>query len=163
MLRNTVNSTDNSCISGWLLSTELFQFIPTTRLNYYTSWVHLRIGLKNNPHQDPSLLSLESEAQSLCVLHLLYGNCWIRAWTSDWPPEVSAESAAGTQVNAISPEWPEGVEPGPTPPRPPFKRWLPRRKDLYVEIVLLGIFLWAQDMGKIFILLLLCNMIIFLV
>ena len=27
-------------------------------------------------------------------------------------PEVSAESAAGAQVNTISPEWPEGVEPG---------------------------------------------------
>ena len=49
---------------------------------------------------------------------LLYGNCWITAWTSDWPPEVSAESAAGAQVNAISPEWPEGVEPGSTLPRP---------------------------------------------
>jgi len=30
------------------------------------------------------------------------------AWTSDWPPEVSADSAAGAQVNAISPEWLEG-------------------------------------------------------
>ena len=38
----------------------------------------------------------------------VYGSCWIMAWTSDWPPEVSAESAAGAQVNAISPEWPEG-------------------------------------------------------
>ena len=48
----------------------------------------------------------------------MYGNCWIMAWTSDWPCEVSAESAAGAQVNAISPEWPEGVELGSTPPRP---------------------------------------------
>ena len=36
----------------------------------------------------------------------LYGNCWITAWTSDWPPEASTESAAGAQVNAVSPEWP---------------------------------------------------------
>ena len=48
----------------------------------------------------------------------LYGNSWITAWTSDWPPEVSAESAARAQMNAISPEWPEGVEPGCTSPRP---------------------------------------------
>ena len=53
----------------------------------------------------------------LVVCHL-YGNCWIMAWISDWPPEVSAESAAGAQVNTISPEWPEGMEPGSTPPRP---------------------------------------------
>ena len=42
----------------------------------------------------------------------------VESWTSDWPPEASVESAAGAQVNAISPEWPEGVEPGSTPPRP---------------------------------------------
>jgi len=40
------------------------------------------------------------------------------AWTSDWPPEASAESVARAQVKAISPEWPEGVDPGCTPPRP---------------------------------------------
>ena len=49
---------------------------------------------------------------------LVNGNCWITAWTSDWPPETSAESAAGAQVNAILPEWSEGVESGSTPPRP---------------------------------------------
>ena len=42
---------------------------------------------------------------NVCVR--LYGNWWITAWTSDWPPEVSAESATGAQVNTISPEWPE--------------------------------------------------------
>ena len=31
----------------------------------------------------------------------VYGNCWIMAWTSDWPPEVSTESAAGAHVKAI--------------------------------------------------------------
>ena len=31
----------------------------------------------------------------------VYGNCWITAWTSDWSPEVSTESAAGAQVKAI--------------------------------------------------------------
>ena len=30
----------------------------------------------------------------------LYGNCWITAWTSDWSPEVSNESAMGAQVKA---------------------------------------------------------------
>ena len=48
----------------------------------------------------------------------MYGNCWITGRTSDWPPEVNAESASGAQVNAISPEWLEGVEPGSTLPRP---------------------------------------------
>ena len=96
-------------------------------------------------------------------LHQLYGNCWITTWTSDWPPEASAESAAGAQVNAISPEWPEGVEPGCTPPRPPFKGWLPRRMVLYLEITPLGALLWARDTGKIFISLLLFNVIISMV
>ena len=32
---------------------------------------------------------------------LLYGNCWIMAWTSDWSPEASTESATGPQVKAI--------------------------------------------------------------
>jgi len=45
----------------------------------------------------------------------------------------------------------------------PFKGWLPRRKDLYLEITSLGALLWAQDMGKIFISFLLCNAIISLV
>ena len=45
----------------------------------------------------------------------------------------------------------------------PFKGWLPRRKDLYLEMLLLGALPWAQDTGKIFISLLLCNMIISLV
>ena len=31
---------------------------------------------------------------------LVYGNCWITAWTSDWPSEASAESATGAQVEA---------------------------------------------------------------
>ena len=43
----------------------------------------------------------------------LYGN-----WTSDWPPEASAESAVGAQVKAIPPVWPEVVQPGSTSPRP---------------------------------------------
>ena len=55
------------------------------------------------------------------IILWLYGNCWITAWNSDWPPEASAESAVGAQVNAISPEWL-----GSTAPRPPFKGWLPR-------------------------------------
>ena len=41
--------------------------------------------------------------------------------------------------------------------RTPFKGWLPTRKDLYLEITLLGALLRAQDMGKLFILLLLCK------
>jgi len=48
----------------------------------------------------------------------VYGNYWITAWTIEWPPDASAESATGAPVHAISPEWPEGVEPGCTPPRP---------------------------------------------
>ena len=48
----------------------------------------------------------------------VYGNHWIIAWTSDWPHEASTESAAGAQVNAVSLEWPEGMEPGSTSPRP---------------------------------------------
>ena len=31
----------------------------------------------------------------------MYGNYWITAWTSDWPPEASTESAVGTQLKAI--------------------------------------------------------------
>ena len=31
----------------------------------------------------------------------LYGNCWITAWTSGWPPEASTESTTGAQVKAI--------------------------------------------------------------
>jgi len=31
----------------------------------------------------------------------MYGNCWIMAWTSDWSPEASTESATGAQVKAI--------------------------------------------------------------
>ena len=54
---------------------------------------------------------------ALLLIYQLYGNSWIMAWTSDWPPEASADSAAGAQVNAISPKWPEGVEPGSTSPR----------------------------------------------
>ena len=81
----------------------------------------------------------------------LYGNCWITAWASDWPPEASAESAAGAQVNAISPQWPEGVEPCSPPSYTPFKGWLSRRKDLYLVLIPLGIFLWAQNMGNFFI------------
>jgi len=48
----------------------------------------------------------------------LYGNCWMMAWTSDWPPEASTESAMGAQVKAIHPVWLEGVKPGSTSPRP---------------------------------------------
>ena len=84
---------------------------------------------------------------------IVYGNCWITAWTSDWPPEASTESAPGAQVNAISPEWPEGawLHSSSTP----FNGWFPRRKDLYLEITPLGALLWAQ--GKLFISLLFCK------
>ena len=34
-------------------------------------------------------------------LLLLYGNCWVTAWTSDWSPEAITESALGAQVKAI--------------------------------------------------------------
>ena len=40
-------------------------------------------------------------------------NHGLNLWSTTW-----AESAAGAQVNTISPEWLEGVEPGCTPPRP---------------------------------------------
>ena len=39
----------------------------------------------------------------------------------------------------------------------PFKGWLLRRKDFYLEITPLGALLWAQDMGELFISLLLCK------
>jgi len=45
----------------------------------------------------------------------------------------------------------------------PIKGWLPREKVLHLEITSLGALLWAQDTGKIFISLLLCNAIISLV
>jgi len=45
----------------------------------------------------------------------------------------------------------------------PIKGWLPRRKDLYLEIAPLGALLWVQDTGKFFISLLLYNAIISLV
>jgi len=35
------------------------------------------------------------------LLEPLYGNCWITAGTSDWPPEASTESAMRAQVKAI--------------------------------------------------------------
>jgi len=75
----------------------------------------------------------------------------VESWPSDWPPEVSAESAAGhrwTQFHLSE---------------TPFKDWLRRRKDLYLEITPLGALLQAQDIDKIFILLFLCNAIISLV
>jgi len=46
---------------------------------------------------------------------------------------------------------------------PPFNSWLPRKKDLSLEITPPGVLLWAQDTGKIFILLFLRNTIISLV
>jgi len=44
----------------------------------------------------------------------MYGNCWIRAWTSDWSTEVSCRSTG----EGSSPVWLEGVESGSTSPRP---------------------------------------------
>ena len=31
----------------------------------------------------------------------LYGNCWGRAWTTDWAPGARTRSALGAQVKAI--------------------------------------------------------------
>ena len=47
--------------------------------------------------------------------------------------------------------------------RTPFKGWLPTRKDLYLEITLLGALLRAQDMGNLFISFFLCDVVISLV
>ena len=48
---------------------------------------------------------------------LLYGNCWVTAWTTDWAPGERTRSALGAQVKAIQ-LWSEGVEPGCTSLRP---------------------------------------------
>ena len=88
--------------------------------------------------------TVESRAEPLIdhlrrALSQLQGHRWMQFHLSDWK------------------------EPGCTPTETPFKGWLPRRKDLYLEITPFGAFLWAQDTGKLFISFLLCNAIICLV
>ena len=35
------------------------------------------------------------------VLWMVYGNCWVTAWTTDWAPGEKTQSALGAQVKAI--------------------------------------------------------------
>jgi len=37
--------------------------------------------------------------------YILYGNCWVMAWTTGWSPEARTESAVGAQVKAIHGAW----------------------------------------------------------
>ena len=77
----------------------------------------------------------------------VYGNCWIMAWTTDWSPEASTQSAAGAQVKAIhlcdQKGW--SLAPPLLDPPPPFKGWLPLRKDLFLEVAPLRVvvFFWC--------------------
>ena len=59
------------------------------------------------------------EINRLCAcncIYVVYGNCWVRAWTTEWTPVERTRSALGAQVKASV--WPAGVEPGCTSLRP---------------------------------------------
>jgi len=78
----------------------------------------------------------------------LYGNCWITAWTSDWPPEASAESVVGAQVEAIPPARLEGVEPGSLSSKPYLRADSHGGRFSFWTLLLLEPSQWAQDTSK---------------
>ena len=47
------------------------------------------------------LLDMQQEKKNLLLLLLLYGNCWVPAWTTDGAPGERTQSVLGAQVKAI--------------------------------------------------------------
>jgi len=52
------------------------------------------------------------------LCRVLYGNCWVTAWTTDWLPGEKTQLSPGSTGEGNSCVWPEGVEPGCTSLRP---------------------------------------------
>ena len=91
--------------------------------------------------------------RSLLIYHLypvtnhklLYGNCWITAWTSDWLRQAPSQpwEHRWRQFNCVT----RGVEPGSTSPRPHLRadcHWwrISSWRLLFVE------FLWAYNTSE---------------
>ena len=78
----------------------------------------------------------------MLLCYPLYENCWITAWTTDWSPEDWVSYGSTGEGN--SPVWPEGVEPGSTPPRPHLRADCQRGRISFWSCLFLWCFsLWA--------------------
>ena len=106
---------------------------------------HLNSRRKYKSRNRWKILKRRSKAK---LQEQLYGNCWITAWTSDWSPEVSTESAGGAQLKAIHLCDQKGVEPGCTSPRPHLRADCPWGRVSFWSLLLLEFFLWVYNVGE---------------
>jgi len=126
-------------------------FLSPGRL-YLASFVHLAYDLAVFCNFSHFIHLFFQILWNTCVWELLnHGlNLWLSTWGECWVSCRGTGECNFTWVTRRGGAWLHLSQ-------TPFKGWLPRRKDFYMEITPLGALLWAWDTGKFFISLLLCK------